>query len=64
MLIFMGLGIHFWTVFQKNFFSIITVGGSLENVLLKYRKEPNIVCFSYIVGCVHLNKNISDLRSF
>ena len=40
-----------------------TVGGSSENMVLKYKKEPNIVCVSYITGCVHLNKNISDLWS-
>ena len=30
---------------------------------IKYTKKPNIVCVSYIIGCVHLNKNISDLWS-
>ena len=25
-----------------------------ENVVLQYRKEPNIVYFSYIIGCVLL----------
>ena len=33
-------------------------------MVLKYTKEPNIVYFSYIIVCVHLNKNISDLWSF
>ena len=37
--------------------------GSQENVFLKCRKETNIVSFSYIIGCVYLNKNISDLWS-
>ena len=31
-------------------------------MVLKYTKEPNIVCVSYIIVCVHLNKNISDLK--
>ena len=62
MLIFMSLEIHFWTVFQNIFFSVFpTVGGSLENVILKYRKEPHIVCVSFIIKCVPLNENISDL---
>ena len=51
----------FKTVF---FFSVLpAVGGSWENMVLKYTKEPNIVCVSYIIGSVHLNKNISDLWS-
>ena len=57
MLIFMSLGIHFWTVFHNSFVQYF------QNVLLKYRKESNIVCFSYIVGGVRLDKNISDLWS-
>ena len=40
-----------------------TVGGSSENMVLKYKKEPNIVCVSYITGCVHINKNIIYLWS-
>ena len=64
MLIFMSLGIHFWTVFQSSFFLVFArVEGSLENMVLKYTKEPKIVCVPYIVWCVHLNKNISDLWS-
>ena len=31
-------------------------------MLLKYRKETNVV-FSYIIGCVYLNENISHLLS-
>ena len=62
MLIFISLGIQFSTVFQ--FFSISNSRwGAKEKVLLKYRKETNIVCFSYIIGCVYLNKNMSDLWS-
>ena len=64
MLIFMSLGIHFWTVFQNSFFfSISNSRGELGKRGLKYRKEPHIVCVSYIIGCVHLNKNTSDLWS-
>ena len=53
MLIFISLGIHFSTAFQffKYFEQLV---GSYENVLLKYRKETNIVCFSYIIGCVFI----------
>ena len=32
-------------------------------MVLKYTKEPNIACASYIIGFVHLNKNVSDLWS-
>ena len=50
--------------FKTVFFSVLpAVGGSWENMVLKYTKEPNIVCVSYIIGSVHLNKNISDLWS-
>ena len=30
-------------------------------MVLKYTKEPKIVSVCYIIGSVHLNKNISDL---
>ena len=29
-------------------------------MLLNCKKETNIVCYSYIIGCVYLNKDISD----
>ena len=50
------------------FFSVfptvgVGVGESWESMVLKYTKEPNIVCVSYIIECVHLNKNRSDLWS-
>ena len=32
-------------------------------MLLKCRKETNIVYFSYINRCVYLNKNVGDLWS-
>ena len=34
-----------------------TVGWELENCPLKYTEETNIVFFSYIIGCVYLNKH-------
>ena len=37
-----------------------TVGGKLA---IKYRKENNIVFFSYIMGFVYLDKYVSDLCS-
>ena len=62
MLIFIRLGIHFSTVFQ--FFQYFEQSvGNWGNVLLKNRKETNMVCFSYIIGCIYLNENISDLWS-
>ena len=64
MLVFMSLGIHLWTVVQTRFFfSISNSRGELKNVVLKYRKELNIIRVSYIIGCVHPNKNISDFWS-
>ena len=60
MLIFISLGIYFATMFQ--FFQYFKQSvESLENVLLKFRKETNFICFSYIIGYVCLNKNNSDL---
>ena len=55
-----NLKIHLSTVFQ--FFQYLEQSvGSYENETLKYRKETNI--FFYIMGCVYLDKNISDLWS-
>ena len=49
---------------SKQFFSVFPkVAGSWENVVLKYRKEPNIAFVSYIIECAHPNKNISHLWS-
>ena len=33
-------------------------------MVLKYRKEPHIVYVFYVIGCVYLKKNISDLWPF
>ena len=56
MLIFISLRILFSTVFQ--FFQYFEkLLGSYENVLLKYRKETNIVVSSFI-GCSYLYKNM------
>ena len=57
-----SLKIHLPTVFQ--FFQYLEQSmESYENMLLRYRIETNIVFFTYIMGCVYLNKNVSDLWS-
>ena len=56
MFICISLIIQFSTVFQFCQFCQY-LKQSVGNVLLKYRKETNIVFFSYIMRYVYLNKN-------
>ena len=62
MLIFISFRIHFSTVSQFCQYFEYSVG-SYKNVLLKYRKLTNIACCSCVIGCVYLDKNVSDLCS-